>query len=309
MTVCAVAATCAGVLPSAAAAAPPLNDNYLSSLPINRRGTVLTRQTVKDLRDTREATVQADLFTPPAAGGGAENINCKGSFYGKTVWYDFHPDSYGTAELQSAGYDGVIAVYEFDPNTSRPVRVVACQNDAGVTDDLFVAVERGHSYTVQIGGVAAGSGPASGDLQFTFQFFGDRDRDGVLDPLDHCPGQAGSRNESGCPPELRSTPKLVAMPTGSGIHVRSLTVSAPRGSRVALRCRRKCRLREAHAAQTVSLRSVRGRSFAAGTVFEVSVTKPRSIGNLYRYVVTRGDFRRSDRCLPPGSRRPRVRCR
>src|SRR4051794_5138778 len=107
-------------LPASAAAAPPVNDNYISSLPINDPGTRLTREQVKDQRDTTEATTQAALFQPcppmngapcTATGGGAENTTCNGLSFGKTIWYDFHPDDYGAVEIQtSAGFSPAIDI-------------------------------------------------------------------------------------------------------------------------------------------------------------------------------------------------------
>lgn len=296
-------------LAAPAAAAPPANDNYLSSIPINERGNRLTRETVKDLRDTREATVQSDLFSPFSSGGGPENTSCEGNSFGKTVWYDFHPDSFGAVELQTAGFDAAIVVYEFDPVTLRIRRAVDCVNEPGVTEDFFVEVEPDGSYTVQIGGVNSDAGPLSGDLQFTFQFFGDRDRDAIFDPLDRCPTVAGVESRGGCPQEVRSTPKLAAVPTGGGIRVRSLSLRITRGARVSLRCRRGCGLRETRrGGRSVSLRSIRGASLSAGAVVEVTVTKRGLIGALHRYTVRAGNFSRVDRCLMPGSRRPRKRC-
>ena len=294
--------------PAPAAAAPPANDNYLNSIPVNGRGSRLSRETVKDARDTREATVQADLFAPPNTGAGPETTTCEGVAFGKTVWYDFHPDSYGTVELQTAGFDAVVAVYEFDPLTSRITHSVGCMNEAGSTEDMFVPVARKRSYTVQIGGVGAGAAAASGDLQLTFQFFGDLDRDGIFDPLDRCPSLAGVQAQSGCPPELKATPKLTATPTADGITVRKLTVAASKGAKVALSCVRKCSLKESHTAGTVSLKSIRGRALRAGAVLEVRVTKKGAIGLVYRYTVTRGNFKRVDRCLLPGKTTPRTKC-
>lgn len=297
------------IAPATAGAVPPANDNYLDSVPINAPETRLTRQTVKDARDTREATVQADLFVPKATGGGAEETGCDGRTFGKTIWYDFHPDSFGTVELQTAGFDTAIAVYQFDPKTSRIDRRIDCQDQAGVTEDFFVEVQKGRSYTVQIGGVDAGSGAAAGDVQYTFQFFGDRDRDGIFDPLDRCQTLAGVQARGGCPLEVRSTPKLTAAPTGSGIQVRSLTVAATKGAKVELRCKRGCSKRETRTAKgTVTLTSLRNVALPAGAVFEILVSRKDYIGALHRYTITRGNFRRLDRCTLPGSTKARVKC-
>jgi hypothetical protein len=212
-------------------------------------------------------------------------------------------------ELQTAGFDAVLAVHQFDPTTSRITRTLGCRDEAGVTEDFFLEVVKGRSYTVQIGGADAGMGPASGDLQFTFQFFGDLDRDGIFDPLDKCQSLAGVQARGGCPPEVRSTPKLAAAPTGSGIEVRRLTVAATRGAKVALRCRRGCSKRETRTSRgTVTLSSLRGVALTAGAQFEIRVTRRGYIGAVHRYTVTNGNFRRVDRCTLPGSTKVRTRC-
>jgi hypothetical protein len=309
----AAGALAVAALPAVAGAVPPANDNYLSSIPVNRFGTVLTTQEVTDSRDTTEATVQADLFSPPQSGGGAEGTLCNGVPFGRTVWYDFHPDIPGTAELQTAGFDAAVSVYEFDRTTSRLTKLIGCGNDPGVTEDVFAPVLGGKSYTVQIGGVDAGTGPAGGNLQFTFQFFGDRDQDGIFDPLDHCKTIAGTRAAGGCPPDIKSTVKLTAQPSGSGIVVRSLTVNARKGSHASLRCRKGCSVRQgrnarAHAAKTVSFSKLRGRFLPAGASIEIRVTKSGYFGDYIRFDIKPGNFKRIDRCLKPGSRTPRKHC-
>jgi len=298
------------VLPVGAHAVPPMNDGYLQSIPINARGTELTQEQVKDARDTREATVQADLFTPPGAGGGAERTDCRGTSFGSTVWYDFHPHADGTVRVQAAGYDAAVNVYEFDPSSTRISSRLDCANQAGATEELFVQVKRGRSYTVQIGGSTGPAGTASGALDLTFEYFADFDRDGVLDALDDCPRQAGSRAASGCPPKLDVSATLRATPTGDGIRVSSLRVDAPRGARVLVRCRRGCSFSGTRTARAVPVqfRELAGRPLPAGARLEIFVTKRRSIGSYIAYTVTRGNFTRSTRCLRPGSMRPRRSC-
>jgi len=88
------AAACAST-PALAAAAPPVNDNYLSSLPVDQVAFTATA-------DTTEATTQPDLFNPnrdgtPLGGGTGEPLDCKGTPFGKTVWYDLAPQVSGGA--------------------------------------------------------------------------------------------------------------------------------------------------------------------------------------------------------------------
>jgi hypothetical protein len=299
-------------LPAGASAAPPANDNYIASQQINGPGTVLTTNEVVDTRDTSEATVQSDLFVPgQAPGGGAENVLCNGVPFGKTVWWDFYPHIPGTAELQTAGFNAAVSVYEFDPATSRLTKLIGCGNDPGLTEDVFAPVLGGRAYTVQIGGVDEGSGPAGGNLQFTFQFFGDRDQDDVFDPLDHCITIPGPREAGGCPRDMKSTVRLTATPAGNGIIVRSLTVKARNGAHSSLSCRKVCHVKQGRdhkRAGTRSFSKLKGRFLPAGASIVVKVTKAGFFGDYVRFDVKPGNFKRIDRCSYPGSKKPRKHC-
>ena len=59
----------------------------------------------------------------------------------------------------------------------------------------------------------------------------------------------------------------------------------------------------------VSFPLLRGRALPAGAVIEIFVTKAQSIGTYTRYDVVRGNFKRTDRCLRPGSHVPRRTCK
>jgi hypothetical protein len=298
------------VIPAVALAVVPANDDYLKSTTINRPDTRVPREEVKDSVDTTEATTQPDVFVPAATGGGAETTECRGRSYGKTVWYDLHPDVDGAVEIQTGGFDVAISIYEFDLKTSKLLRRVDCSAEAGNQDYIPPTLLQGkRHYTIQIGGLDNGAGPLGGMLGVTFQFFADRDDDGVFDPLDACPDQPGVRQAGGCPPELRSTPKLTARPTATGIVVTKLSVSAPKGAKVEVRCRRRCSGHQARTAGVVSFPLLRGRALPAGAVIEVFVTKAQSIGTYTRYEIVRGNFKRVDRCLRPGSHQPRKKCK
>jgi hypothetical protein len=310
--VASVAAVVALVLPAAALAVAPVNDDYLKSTPINRPDTRVTREDVKTSVDTTEATTQPDLFLPGtvAGGGGPENTTCQGRAYGKTVWYDLHPDVDGALEIQTGGFNVAINVYEFDNRSAKILRAVACSSEPGTQDFIpATRLKAKRHYTIQIGGVDEGAGPLGGVLGISFQFFADRDDDDVFDPLDSCPDQPGIRAAGGCPPELRSTPKLTATPTATGIIVRKLSVSATKGAKVEVRCRRRCSGHQARTAGVVSFPLLRGRALPAGALIEIFVTKPKAIGTYVRYEVVRGNFKRVDRCLRPGSHTPRKKCK
>jgi hypothetical protein len=297
------------VVPTVALAVIPSNDDYLKSTAINRADTRLTREEVKTSVDTTEATVQADLFVPGTnPGGGAEHTMCTGRAFGKTVWYDLHPDVDGALEIQTGGFDVAVDVYEFDNRTARILGNVGCSAEPGPQDFIVPRLEGGRHYTVQVGGLDAGSGPVGGVLGLSFQFFADRDDDNVFDPLDDCPGQPGVRAHGGCPPELTATPKLTATPTGAGVIVNSLSVAATKGAKIEVRCRRRCSGHQARTAGVASFPLLRGRAVRAGAAIEIFVTKADAIGRYTRYDIVRGNFRRTDRCLPPGSRKPRRKC-
>ena len=296
-------------LPATAAAVPPSNDNYLGSVSINVRGQPLTQETVRDIRSTAEATTQGDLFAPTAAGGGVEPVDCNGVRYGATIWYDFHPHVDGTVRVQTSGFDAAIAIYDYDAATSRVLSRADCINQAGTTEELFLKVKRGKSYTIQIGGSDGGLGAATGNLDFLFEYLADTDGDGELDALDKCPKQKGTVD--GCPAVLLVNPSLRANPTARGIRIRSLKVTAPKGSRVQAHCRSGCTFYKSRTVVKgpVSFGGLAGRSLKAGSSFEVFVTKADSIGTVIRWRVTRGNVIRTTRCLKPRSLIPRKTCK
>jgi len=184
-------------LPATAAAAPPPNDNYLAS-------TTITGEEYADTVDTTEATTQPDLFNPnrdglPFGGAPPEETSCGATQYGKTVWYDFAPETFGGVHILASGFDAVVRVYEYDPRTALITRTVLCQNDSpgAVEDVLLPSVARGQAYTVQVGGVGAGAAALAGRLEFRFEFFADQDGDGVLDAApDRFAGSASGVNNA-----------------------------------------------------------------------------------------------------------------
>ncbi len=94
-----------------------------------------------------------------------------------------------------------------------------------------------------------------------------------------------------------------------GAMVRLLSVKAPRGSSVQVRCSGKsCKVKKR--SQTVRKDRVRfeafERAFRAGTELEIFVRKRGRIGKYTKFEIRAGDApERTDRCLPPGAQRPR----
>jgi hypothetical protein len=192
---------------SPAAAQAPANDNYLDSIAINQRNTPLSQDQFRDTRDTTLATVQGDLFTPPGAGGGPEFTMCGSFGYGKTVWYDFYPHVNGSVRILTTGFDTVVGVVPWNPDTLLPFTAEwYCYDDPTPTtlEDVSFPVTGGRAYTLQIGGYAGQVpyDPANADfgsLEFRFNYDPDQDGDGVLDNVDQCPTTPGSQS-NGCPP-------------------------------------------------------------------------------------------------------------
>jgi hypothetical protein len=96
----------------------------------------------------------------------------------------------------------------------------------------------------------------------------------------------------------------------AGARITLLTVRAPRGARITLRCAgRSCPAKRwGRVASLIRIGRFEG-VLRAGTRLVISVTKPGRIGKHTTIVIRRGKApTRSDRCLLPGARKP-VRCR
>jgi hypothetical protein len=111
-----------------------------------------------------------------------------------------------------------------------------------------------------------------------------------------------------------SAPRIryVGVPTATGARLELLTVSAPKGAHVGIRCKgRGCpykHKRFTSKGKRVNLRKL-GRSFPAGTVIEVRVTKKETIGTFTRIRIRAGKRpARLDRCLDPGKPNKPISC-
>jgi hypothetical protein len=279
------AAACASA-PALASAAPPVNDNYLASLPVDQVEFTATT-------DTTEATTQADLFNPnrdgqPLGGGAAEPLDCKGTPFGKTVWYDLAPQVDGGVQLRASGFQTVVAVYEWNPQDSKISRLVDCSPNAGV-DDLLLNVKGKKNYTVQVGG-ASGAG---GALTFKADFFPDTDGDGILDDQpDKCKTVPGIERFGGCPPELNVAPSIGFDGTPSGITIRRLVVDrVPKGAKVVAKCS-GCGSQTVKAKRfgRVALNKLVGKNVRAGTKIEIRITLAKTGKGTYVYGATGSYF-------------------
>jgi hypothetical protein len=311
-------------LPASAAAAPPPNDNYLASTTINRQDGSMANE-YGDSVDTTEATTQPDMFNPdkdglPLGGGDPEPTSCSGgSSFGKTAWWDFRPPSAGGIQIKAnGGFDVVVAVYTWSASTSKITRTVLCQNDSAGSEDVVIEkVRKGTNYTVQVGG----AGNTGGPLSFGLTWFPDRDADGVFDALDKCDLRAGIERFGGCPPELRSAPRIVYTAVGTSLRITGLAIDdVPKGARAEVRCGRCGRRSVRRAGRTGTLRmpGFVGRLVPAGDRIEVRITQGRTgkgryrfgaVGRYYRWPIEPGKLgRKVTRCLQPGARKP-TKCR
>jgi hypothetical protein len=277
----AVAATSG--LAAAQSSEPPVNDDYLDSLQLNGPGTPLNRtDTLRDERDTTAATTQSDIFAPESSGGGKEVVHCKGTNYGATIWYDLYPDEDGRLRVRTSGFDNVITIYPFDPQTLRPkTDRKRCVNEETLpSEEMLVPVRGGKAYTIQIGGVDGVGGP----LRVLFDYAVDKLR------------------------RLRADATLTAAAESDGITVRGLEVSTSRRTRVTVDCTRGCKPKSKRGSKKTRFPHLAGKRLRSGTKLQIRVTAPRAIGVYIEYEIRPGSFTKRTRCMNPGSRKPRRSC-
>jgi hypothetical protein len=269
----------ASMTASAAAPAPPINDNYLESLNLNKPGTALNRtETLRDVRDTTAATIQPDIFNPTSHGGPPELTGCNGVGESGTIWYDFYPDANGVVRIRTSATLGTImAVMPFDSKTLLPDNSQrrCAVNQTTMAGELFDNVKAGQAYTVQIGGVAG----VQGSVEFLFDYLVQ-------------------------PKRLQAEATLTAAPLAGGVRVVSLAVAAPRKARVEVRCTRGCSP-QATTARAVRFARLRGAVLPNGASLKIYVTAKNQIGAYIEYRIGHGSFTKTQRCLPPGSKRPK----
>ena len=302
-------------------ALPPPNDDYLASTTINAADGSLPAAFYERV-DTTEATTQADTLDPardgqPSGGGRPEPTSCAGTPpYGKTVWYDFAAPTHGAALIAATGFDNVISIYERHVETSQLRRLVACQNSStGPGEEMLLPplLQRDRKYAIQLGGTAGVGGP----LDFSFEFFPDRDGDRTLDEApDKCPTLRGIPRFGGCPPVVKAAVRVAVQDVPGGVRVLRISVDrADKRTRVDVRCRSCGRRVRARAPRggSIRVRGFEGRILGAGDRLEVRVQRPRggrgrfrlgAIGKVVRWPVTStglGEARLT--CTRPGSKR------
>ncbi len=126
---------------------PPINDNYLESLNLNKPGTPLNQtETLSDKRNTAGATVQSNILSPHP--GPPELTGCNGVTEGKTIWYDFYPNANGLVRIRtSASFGTVMAVMPYNPKTLLPENGErkCAVNQPTAAGELFDKVQAGKS--------------------------------------------------------------------------------------------------------------------------------------------------------------------
>ena len=208
--------------------------------------------------------------------------------------------------LEASGYDSVLTVVPFTRSTAVPNFAGAlCTNQSSNTNEKFqvLGVRRGRAYSVQVGGV----NDASGNLEFRFDFIVDRDLDGVADSIDGCDLIKGTEARAGCPLRLTTDSRIRALPQPDGVRLLSLSASSSARSRFEVRCSRGCR-RQVKRGRRASFGTVSGKRLRAGTKVEIRITRAGAFGSYIAYRITRGNFKKVERCMNPGSRTLRRRC-
>ncbi len=278
----------AGAAQAPATVPPPINDDYLNSLNVNNPGTKLNdTDTLENIQNTTNATVQSNIFDPCGLSscpqGGAEDTRCRGFSYGNTIWYGYYPNVNGTVQIQTSGFDNVIALYSYNKTTLEPdVAHHICVHTSDFPSEQLVApVKKGLYYTYQIGGV----NNAAGEIEMLFDFY----------------AQA--------PQRLTAEATLKALALSNGIELLGLTVSTARAANVAVSCGRFCHSESAFGDSVERFPHLSGVQMPAGSDLQIRVTAPGSIGYFIQYAVLPGNFVKTTGCLEPGKQKPQQSCK
>jgi hypothetical protein len=337
--VLALAALAIAALPSAASAqyatAPGEGDHYLSPVVMATSSDPLQyNRPIGFTGDTSAYTLQADMFSPPGAGGPPEPNVCGQSQYGNTIWSIVYSNRWGRLDVDAVGpFDSVIGVVPFrSPQDPVPLDFGCIDALGGFEEEISdLIVFPGSWWAVQVGGTGS---PAGGPAQVKFNL--------------SQPARAGG--------------DAIATWNGAsgGIRLKGVVVKAPKGSRVSLRCRgkscgklprpftakkgvfekplgsigpsdpsarakmdvasgsaadspvsaSKARVTtadaNAHAAKNYTL--LRGRFIRIGTRLEIRIKRFGHIGTYFAYNVGSTRVQKIKRCMNPGSNKARKRC-
>ncbi len=180
---------------------------------------------------------------------------------------------------------------------------------------LIPRVSAKTNYTIQVGGANGAGGP----LNLLFDYFPDTDGDGILDDApDKCRTQPGIERFGGCPPELRSSPRVTYQWPATALRITALEIDdVPKGARAEVRCGRKV-TRQATRRGTLKIGGCAGRTIGAGSKIQIRVTLGRTgkgqyrygaVGKYYRWPVSAGPARQAQDELPAARLAQAHKCR
>jgi len=268
----------------------PINDSYLCSLNLNSPGKPLnSTDTLEDAENLATATVQSNIFSPcgmtSCPSGGAEPTACNGTSYGNTIWYDFYPNAKGLVSIRTqALFQNVITLFQYNPQSLEPnLGTAQCSVSSLGSGQLIASVNKGASYTIQVGAV---SNP--GPIHVLFDYF------------------------KTPPRRLSATTFLKAATLTNGLQLSSLSVTTARGVKISVSCSGLCRTVSTtvpkFGSDTIQFPSVSGVRMPSGSKLLIHITAPHSIGALIQYSILPGNFSKQTFCTEPGSNKPRTTC-
>lgn len=150
----------------------------------------------------------------------------------------------------------------------------------------------------------------------------DDDGDGVRNGIDACPAEAGGGTADGCPvaitpPPPPFQPGKIGASVSFGFARNTATkaikftrlraIKLPAGATVDVRCSgRKCPRKRwtKTGSGKIALKPFVKRWLPVGTVIEIRMTAPDTIGKVLRYKVTKRKLKKVERCLPPDATEP-----
>jgi hypothetical protein len=277
--------------PVARAQSTAQGDSYLGAIRLNpgsdsAPGAIVEPAGAGFSVDTTSYGRQADIFSPPDAGGVPEPNKCADVRYGRTVWAWFHTDRWVRTDLHvTSSFPAVFALMPFRSPAHPALDPAAgvCISTPG-TDIAF-----GEPL------------PAAGPGWYAIQVGGQNDAGGQVTAALHL-----------LPPSpLAASAKITGKKKGAGVAV-DLRVKAPKGARIALRCVRvKCgRLAGAAAAKSAAAKSyLRRTPIPDGARLELRVTSRGFIGRYTAWDIKNGRIGKAiARCMEPGSTRPHSEC-
>ena len=179
LTAAVVSLSALALTPAGALAAPPANDNYLASIPIDAQAETTCRPTRprrarSPTSSTRAATVSRSAAVTRRRRPATASASARPS--GTT--------SRRRSTTASSCARRASRPWSRSTSGTGPPRASRGSSAArpSVGEDLLLDLEGDKDYTIQVGGVAGAGGP----LTLRMDAFPDTDGDGALDALDKC---------------------------------------------------------------------------------------------------------------------------